>query len=154
MDIPLVGNRNLGLYVGGSAPVTHVGGTAGTRFDYITNYTASSGSSVATRGHDGSAEYANIQANPATADTLFIAQTALNTFEIGYYAGGVRTVYETRNPSFANSADFVGIYADVRAAGTIGAISEFRIVSTIPEPSSSLLAGLALLGAAARRRRS
>lgn len=147
IDVPLSGNRNLGLFVGGTAPVFATNGMD-TRVDNITNYSASNGA-VATRGQDGTSEYGNTQVFP-TAQTLFIARSATNTFEVGYYDSGARTVYETRNPSTPNSADFIGIYADARAAGTVGAISEFRIV---PEPSSVLLVGLGCLGAIVRRRR-
>lgn len=142
---PLSGNRNLGLYVGGTAPTT------GIREDYVSNYGAANGA-VATRGFDGSSEYGNTQVFPDH-DTLFIALTAPNTFEVGYYDAGIRTVYETRNPATPNSADFVGIYADIRADGTLGVADNLRVVSAVPEPSSLALLGLASIAGLARRRK-
>ncbi|MEN8773049.1 MAG: PEP-CTERM sorting domain-containing protein [Akkermansiaceae bacterium] len=143
--VPISGNRNLGLYVGGTAP------TAGVRQDYITVY-AGGNNNLATRGFDGTTEYNNPQSSGAGAQTLFIARTDENTFDVGYYIGDERTVFSTRNPGTANTADFVGIYADVREAGTVGAIDSFRIVSQVPEPSTALLGALAALGLLRRRR--
>ena len=146
MTNPISGSRNIGLYVGGTAPAT------GVRQDYISIY-GGSDQNVFQRGFDGTSEYTNLgAASLASTDTLFIARTAANTFETGFYEGGVRTIVTTLNPSTANSADFVGIYADVRSAGTISAnISEFRIVS-VPEPSTALLGAFGALGLLRRRR--
>ena len=130
MNIPLIGNRNLGLYVGGSAPFPAEFGTD-TRENYISVYSASTGQSVATRGFDGVTEYNNLQNNPTTAESLFIAQVAENVFEVGYYADGERFITVTREPNTLNEANFVGVYADARATGIIRGISEFRII-TLP----------------------
>lgn len=145
INVPISGNRNFGLYVGGTAPA------AGVRQDYISVY-AGTNNNIATRGFDGTGEYDNPQSGGAGAQTLFIARTAENTFDVGYYIGDERTVFSTRNPGTANTADFVGIYADTRAAGTVGAIDTFRIVSQVPEPSTALLGALATLGLLRRRR--
>ncbi|WPJ97270.1 carbohydrate-binding protein [Coraliomargarita algicola] len=123
MDIPNTGNRNLGLYVGGTAPTFDV------RQDYISIYSSSISDIVMTHGFDGTSVFSSTPfADAAGADTFFIARTAENTFEVGFYVGSTRTVVVTRNPSTANSADYVGIYADVRKNGTLGAINSFRIV--------------------------
>lgn len=132
MTIPLTGDRNLGLYVGGSAPIPHLSNAdPDPRFNYISNYTAENGQPLATRGFDGSTEYANIQSGTAgqVAETLFIARTETNTFEIGYYTASERIVYETRTPDTQNNANFVGIYGDSRVMGIMGEMTEFRIAA-------------------------
>ncbi|GHC48745.1 hypothetical protein [Roseibacillus persicicus] len=140
------GNDALGLYVGGTAP------TVGVRQDYVTVYNKNSGG-LFTRGFDGPSEFPSSGSsigNP-TYETLFIARTDTNTFETGYYAGGVRTVGQTRTPGTPNSADYVGIYSDARNLGTIGSVDNFRVVA-IPEPSVALLGGFGFLGLLRRRR--
>ena len=128
VPIPVVGNRNFGLYVGGTAPVTGVLGTE-TRRDYISIYSGTD-NRIATRGFDGTNEYNNIETNAAGASTMFIAQTTANTFEVGFYtAADARIVVAIRTPQFANAATFVGIYADARAQGTLGTADNFRIQS-------------------------
>ncbi|MDB4257795.1 PEP-CTERM sorting domain-containing protein [bacterium] len=151
MNTPISGNRNIGLYIGGTAP------SAGVRVDYISVYAGSTGnpaSRVFQRGFDGTSEYTNLLADPTTSsDMVFIARTAANTFETGFYEGGVRTIISTLTPGTANTADFVGLYADVRATGIVSAnIDEFRIVTAVPEPSTALLGALGALGLLRRRR--
>jgi hypothetical protein len=145
MSVPISGNRNFGLYVGGTAPAP------GVRQDYITVYGESGSSTVSSRGFDGTTEYNNPNIDDTSADTLFIARTADNTYEVGFYEGETRTVVTTRTPATANSADYVGIYADVRAAGTVGAIDSFQI---IPEPATLGLLGIFGGGLLFFRRRS
>ena len=126
VPIPLSGDRNLGLYVGGTAPVTGVLG-AETRQDYISVY-AGTNNRVATRGFDGTGEYNIAEMNAAGASSMFIAHAAANTFQVGFYtAGGSRVVIATRTPSFANAGTFVGIYADAREQGILGTADNFRI---------------------------
>ena len=145
ISVPISGNRNLGLYVGGTAPTT------GIRQDYITVYGAAN-TTIATRGFDGNSEYNNTQAAGPGTQTMFIARTAENTFDIGFYTDSERTVFETRTPATPNSAEFVGIYADTRATGILGSVDAFRIVATVPEPSAVLLSALAAIGFLRRRR--
>lgn len=148
VPIPLSGDRNLGLYVGGTAPVVGVfDGVADapieTRFDYITCYSGTN-NNIATRGFDGDTEYNNVQAAAGGAPSMFIAQTVANTFEVGFYdVDGVRTVFETRTPEFANAATFVGVYADAREAGIVGTADNFRIQAI---PSDLLLGDVNLDG--------
>jgi hypothetical protein len=144
MSVPISGNRNLGLYVGGTAPAT------GVRQDYITVYGESGESTVSSRGFDGTTEYNNPNIDVTSADTLFITRTAHNTYEVGFYEGETRTVVTTRTPATPNSGDYVGIYADVRAAGTVGAIDGFQIIEVDIDPvtadiDASTLSGLAPL---------
>jgi hypothetical protein len=59
---------------------------------------------------------AQIQAFGVTTTQLFIARTATDTVELGYYAGGVRTIMRTENVG-ANTSIFnnIGFYSDLRA---------------------------------------
>lgn len=142
LDLSVSGSQDLGLYVGGTSPVT------GTRADYVAVYARGNGQ-VFSRGFDGASEYPLEGGASPAYDSLFIARTAANTYEAGYYEGAVRTIISTRNPATANDGDFVGIYADVRGSGVLGSADS---ISVIPEPSVALLGGLGLLGLLRRRR--
>lgn len=136
-------SQDLGLYVGGTTPVT------GTRQDYVAMYARGNGQ-VFSRGFDGGSEYPLAGGGTPAYESLFIARVDTNTYEAGYYEGGVRNILATRTPSFANDADVVGFYADVRAAGTLGGLDNLRV---IPEPASMVLAGFGVVGLLAWRRR-
>ena len=125
VPVPISGNRNLGLYVGGTEPVNGVLGTD-TRQDYIAVYSGIN-NRIATRGFDGTNEYNNLETTATNASTLFIAQPFTNTFEVGFYRNGIRNVTAVRTPAFPNDATFIGIYADARQPGTIGTADNFRI---------------------------
>lgn len=122
VTVPIIGDRNLGLYVGGTAPTT------GVRRDYITVYN-NTNTQILSRGFDGLTSYPFTSLPAAGADTIFIARTDVNVFETGFYAGGIRTVVTTREPNFPNTANFVGIYADVREAGTLVEVDDLVITS-------------------------
>lgn len=131
MEIPISGNRNLGLYVGNSAP------TAGVRENYITMYAESNTSRVSSRGFDGATEYNNPNMDGFDALTLFIARPTEDTFEAGYYSETERIIVTTRNPSVPNAAQSVGIYADIRSEGILGAIDTFRIIDPLAPPGDT-----------------
>ncbi|MDF7799045.1 hypothetical protein P4C99_06195 [Pontiellaceae bacterium B1224] len=121
------GHESFGLFVGGAEPVP------GSRNNYITVYGKHNNPRVFQRGFDGTGEFRNYpNYNPLGVTKLFIARTGVNTYEWGSYDGETRRVAGTCVPSTANSGNVVGIYADVRAAGTIGAIESFQIISTEP----------------------
>ena len=109
------GSQDLGLYVGGTVPVTDV------RSDFIAVYARADGN-VYSRGFDGTGEYGLVGAGAPVFDKLFIRRIGINTYETGYYNGSDRTVIVTRTPATPNSGDVVGFYADVRAAGTLSSI--------------------------------
>ncbi|MBB5351700.1 hypothetical protein HNR46_001939 [Haloferula luteola] len=132
-------SQDIGLYVGGTAPTFNV------RQDYVAVYARGNGE-LYSRGFDGTGELGLSAAGIVTYDSLFIARTGSNTYELGYYDGATRTVIVTRTPTTANDGEYVGIYADVRAVGTLGSLT------VVPEPSIALLGGLGLLGLARRRR--
>ncbi len=124
VQIKLVHNlvsQDLGVYVGGTAPQT------GVRQDYIAMYGRSSGE-VFSRGFDGTSEYGQVGWVSPAYEKLFITRTDTNTFEAGYYEGGVRTVLVTRTPTTPNAATVVGFYADVRAAGVLGDLDNLAMV--------------------------
>jgi hypothetical protein len=138
-------SQDLGLYVGGTIPV------AGTRQDYVAMYARGDGN-LYSRGFDGTTEYGLAGSGIQTYDQLFIARTDVNTYEAGWYSGGVRSITVTRTPTTANDGDVVGFYADVRAAGVLGNLDNLTI-APIPEPSTFALAGLGIAGLLVFRRR-
>lgn len=138
-------SQDIGLYVGGTTPTFNV------RQDYVNVYARANGQ-IFSRGFDGTMEF-NLEggATPAT-DTLFIARTADNTYETGYYEGSNRVIISTRTPTTPNEADVVGFYADVRAVGILGYVDTLSVVA-IPEPATlaMLLGGLGMLAIFRRR---
>jgi hypothetical protein len=138
-------SQDLGLYVGGTAPV------AGTRKDYVAMYARNNGQ-LFSRGFDGTTEYPLAGGATVPYTSLFIARSGVNTYEAGYYAGATRNILTTRTPVFANDADVVGYYADVRAVGVLGSADNLRVVA-IPEPATLVLAGLSLVGTLFVRKR-
>ncbi len=139
------GTQDIGLYVGGTTPQT------GVRQDYVAMYRRNSGQ-LFTRGFDGTTEYGLVGDwnNNIPIDTLFIARTAMNTYDAGYYNGSTRTVMATRTPATPNDADVIGFYSDVRGAGTVGNVDNLRIV---PEPASAMLVLLGVVGLLLGRKR-
>ncbi|WPJ97288.1 hypothetical protein SH580_06150 [Coraliomargarita algicola] len=149
LTLPISGNNandSFGIYVGGTAPVFNV------RQDFLTHYNKSGSASSFSTGFNGTTAIASQFGTITGADTLFIARTATDTYEVGYYTGATRTIVSTRVGQITD-ADVVGIFADTRANGTLSSIDSFQI---IPEPGSfALLAGLTgLLGVMLRRRSS
>jgi hypothetical protein len=100
--------NDLGIVVGATP-------TAGSRSNYL--FVSFRGpTQLNTRGFIGTTEVAQIQAFGVTTTQLFIARTATDTVELGYYAGGVRTIMRTENVG-ANTSIFnnIGFYSDLRA---------------------------------------
>lgn len=115
-------SQDLGLYVGGTAPVD------GVRADYVSIY-GRGGSQVYSRGFDGTSEFSLVSGNFPGYDSLFIARTATNTYEAGVYDGATRLVLVSRTPGSPNDGDVVGFYADVRNLGVLGALDNFRLLA-------------------------
>lgn len=138
------GTQDLGLYVGGAAP------TFGVRNNYVAMYARDNGQ-VFSRGFDGTSEYGLVgDWGNIALTSLYILRIDENTYETGYYIGEDKVAMVTRTPSTPNDATYIGIYADVRNAGTLGHLDNFRVV--IPEPATLSLLGLGGLGLLRRRR--
>ncbi len=69
------------------------------------------------RGFNGNAEVALQQAFDTVPDQLFIARTATDDVELGWYDGNTRNVLWTATPTTTDIFSNVGFYADVRADG-------------------------------------
>ena len=145
-DFAVTGSQDLGLYVGGTTPTT------GVRNDYVAVYARGTDTRLFSRGFDGTSELPlSTTAADVPYDSLFIARTDVNTYELGYYDGDVRNIIVTRMPTTANDGDVVGFYTDVRLGGTLASADNLSIVP-IPEPASMALLGLGGLAALRRRR--
>lgn len=142
-----VGSQDVGLYVGAGTP------TADVRADYVNVYVRNNGQ-IFSRGFNGATELSLAGgATPTSIGSLFIARTAADAYDLGYYDGSnVRTVLTSRTGLAGVTGGAIGLYSDVRAAGVRGNIDNVRI-EVIPEPASLALGGAALLGLAAVRRR-
>ncbi len=144
------GSDAIGLYVG-IVPTTATAAAGSTRANFVSVYKRSD-DIIYSRGFS-STEYGLTTSGAAVSSsvTLFIARTASDTYELGYFGGSVaRTVITTRVDS-GNTGLAIGIYTDERAVGTIASVDNFSVV---PEPSSfATLAGLTVLGGACLRRR-
>jgi hypothetical protein len=137
-------SQDIGLYVGAGTP------TADVRANYVNIYMRNNGQ-IFSRGFNGTTELSlGGSQTPASISTLFIARTAADAYELGYYDGSaVRNIVSTRTGLSGVTGGAIGLYSDVRAVGVRGDLDNVRIV---PEPASlSLLAmgGLLVL----RRRR-
>lgn len=120
-----LGSQDIGLYVGDGIPA----GIPSARSNYVSVYVRNNGQ-IYTRGFDGTTEYGLLGgATPALIEQLFIARTATNVFQTGYYAAGVRTVLGTRTNTVGGIGSSVGIYADVRALGTRGNVDNLRFAT-------------------------
>lgn len=142
------GSQDIGLYVGGVQPTTATTAGGSTRSTYVNIYVRSNGE-MYSRGFNVGTELSLAAGGILTFDKLFIARTATNDYALGYYNGATRTVLSTRTGMTNNDADFIGLYTDVRATGSLRGVDNLVIV---PEPSAALLGGLGVLGLLRRRR--
>lgn len=139
------GVQDIGLYVGAGHPTPDV------RANYVNIYVRNNGQ-VFSRGFNGASEFPLSGGGTPALTSLFIARTAVDVFELGYYNGLARTVMTTRTIAGGNAAGIgnsVGAYVDIRGLGIVGGLDNLRL---IPEPSSFALVGLAGLALGYRRR--
>jgi hypothetical protein len=138
VQINHIGNQDIGLYVGGTAPTT------GVRESYVNVYArndATKGLQVLSRGFTyilGGSHEMNLKGDNFTHvvfDTLFIKRDAVHDFEAGYYNGSTRVVIADRNGLTDIDGSYIGFYSDVRAAGVLGAVDNLTIVSEPTNPS-------------------
>lgn len=129
-------SQDIGLYVGGSAPVT------GVRDSYLNVY-ARAGNQVLSRGFtdivSGEMNLKGGVISEAAYDKLFIMRNEVNDFEAGYYNGSTRIVIADRNGLTDIDGSYVGIYTDVRAVGVLGTLDNLTVT---PEPCTMALLGL------------
>ncbi|TWT90265.1 hypothetical protein Mal64_06500 [Pseudobythopirellula maris] len=127
IDLTIAGAVNdLGIAVGATP-------TAGVREDYLF-VSMRSATQVNSRGFIGVSEIGQIQNFGVDVEQLFISRPAASTFELGYYAGGARTVMRSEDVGANISiGDNVGFYADLREDGaTIAGLDNLRIVVQLP----------------------
>ena len=113
-------------------------------------------------GFDGATSITTQQYQPGGTQgptTLFITETAPNTFTFGAIASTVSTnggTIDLINYTFVNNTgvgDAIGFYVDMRADNTIGSMSDLTITN-VPEPTSVAFCGLGgFLGLVAWMRR-
>jgi PEP-CTERM motif len=112
-------------------------------------------------GFDGATSISTAQFQPGgtqVSTTLFITETAANTFTFGAFTSAASTtggVTNLLNYTFVNNTGVgsaIGFYVDMRAANTIGSMSDLTI-APVPEPSTLALCGLGLAGLVAGKRR-
>ena len=114
-------SQDIGLYVGGVEP------TPGVRSTYVIVYARNSGE-LFCRGFDGTGELEQVGWISPSYTKLFVARIAENSYEMGYYLDdGSRNIMVTRENLSGNDGSYVGIYADVRAAGDLGAVDNLEI---------------------------
>lgn len=142
-----LGSQDIGLYAGAGTPTQDV------RANYVNVYVRNNGQ-IYSRGFDGTGELSLTGGStPATISSLFIARTASNVYELGFYDGLTRNILTTRTIVNSSSiGDAIGFYADVRAAGARGVMDNLTLTA-IPEPTTAGLLGLASLGLVFRLRR-
>ena len=99
-------------------------------------------------GFDGSTALATLQNQPGGSQvptTLFITETALNTFTVGADASNLSGgTINLGSYSFVNNSgvgDAIGFYVDMRSANTIGSMMNLTL-APVPEPASFALCGL------------
>jgi hypothetical protein len=102
------GTQDIGLYVGAGTPTQDV------RQNYVDVYVRNNGQ-IFTRGFNGSTEVALAGGTNAALSNLFIARTAVDVFELGYYDSTGRNVLATRTISGGNAAGIVEIAQPARA---------------------------------------
>jgi hypothetical protein len=142
-----VGSQDIGLYVGAGTPAS------GVRANYVNVYVRNNGQ-LFSRGFNGTTELSlGGGSTPASISTLFIARTAADAYDLGFYdASNVRTVVSTRTGLSGVTGGAIGLYSDVRATGVRGNLDNVRI-TVIPEPMAASLAATALGALALVRRR-
>lgn len=114
------GSRDIGLYVGAGDPGPDE------EVDYINVFVSNDGS-VRAAGFDGTNPYADASDAASSVDSLFIARTATNSFQVGWYEGETRKVLATRTVSNPLVGDAIGFYAAVDGGGIVGSFTSATI---------------------------
>lgn len=151
------GSQDFGLWVGGSAPGSASAAANDVRADFLAVFQRNNTADVLTAlfNDDFTGGNTNSFGDDPAYDTLFIARTGADTYEGGIYDAGTRSVLREEVTITTDAAGpTIGLYADVRAAGTIqSGFDNLRIVAAVPEPSSLALLGLVTVVGLVRRRK-
>jgi hypothetical protein len=154
-------SQDFGLCVASTATppavsTTYSGGSTSTRNDLSYGYIGlrAGGNHLVASGFDGSTGITTVQNQPGGTQvptTLFITETALNSFTFGAIASNISTnggMIDLMNYTFVNNSgvgNAIGFYVDMRSANTIGSMDNLTI-TVIPEPSTLALCGVGLAG--------
>ena len=114
------GPQDIGLYVGAGHPEQDV------RADYVNIFIRNSTQLIA-HGFAGTTTYGNVIEGEANVDSMFIARTGPNTFDVGWYDGDTRNVLTTRttiNPSVGTA---IGFYGHVGGVGIVGSLTSATV---------------------------
>lgn len=139
-----LGTQDIGLYVGAGTPVQDI------RADYVSIYMRNNGQ-LFSRGFDGTTEFPLAGGGSPVVDTLFIARTGLTTYDLGYYAAGIRTILTSRTVGNSAIGNAIGFYADIRGLGVRGNMDNLSL-GPVPEPATGALMGLGMLAVMLSRR--
>ncbi|MEM1026667.1 MAG: glycosyl hydrolase [Planctomycetota bacterium] len=124
--------RDVGLYIGAGTPTLDV------RRDFLNVFVSANGT-VSSRGFNGNTILPIAGGDAVIPDELFIHRVDTDTFELGYYVNGIRSVITTRDVGNTAIGDAVGFYADIRSGGRRGALDDLTLIQ--PE-GGPLTAGL------------
>ena len=117
------GSQDIGLYVGAGHPAENV------REDYVNVFMRNQGddTSIVAHGFAGTDNYDTVTEDVESFDSLFIARTGPNTFDVGWYDGEDRHVLVTRTATSPNVGKAIGYYGDVRDAGIVGSLTSATV---------------------------
>ena len=148
LDVDDNGNQDLGLYVGGTAPVADL------RNDYITAF-ARTQSNALFGSFFGTAEQSTVGFGTQSAiASVFIRRTGDDDFEAGHVTVGGDEVTEATFTDTGNDGSIIGIYTDIRGGGGLGEVDNLRVhLAAIPEPGSLAVLGLGAMLVGLRRRK-
>ncbi len=122
------GSQDIGLYAGASHPVENV------REDFINVFMRNrgEGTSIVGAGFAGTEDYDAVEEDVDSFDSLFIARTGPNAFDVGWYDGATRNVLTTRTTTNPNVGTAIGYFGDVRDAGIVGSLTS-ATVELVPD---------------------
>jgi hypothetical protein len=147
------GSQDFGLAISSTdtppAASTNPLGNTRTSFSYAFIGIRTASWHVVSSGFDGATGLSTVQSQPGTGTTtsLFITESAPNTFQMGYDTtsvnGGAPTILTTYTFTNSSVGTAIGFYSDVRANGTMAGFSNLTITPA-PEPSTLAMGGMGL----------